>query len=538
MRNTKQDSGTGLLNPQTALVFMVALAVLGFVSWWPVHHNYVSELAIDRWSKVISSFAGEIFRIDDVRLLYPHLLNLPLVFLYSTSGAIKFAAPYLVSCAFGAGLLAIWNHHLLEKNYELRHRILLLVLVAMHPYFLWGVTGGLLGGMSLLMFYLLYLASVRLIKEADARSFIMLGVVFGVYFFIDERALFLFVAFMPLLPMVAPRNMLDASPLSVYLIVAMPLLLSITAWVVYLSFVLDEGAWHYMSSPGESFRGAWHEVSQIDWLRDFGGTFIAAMAASFAAGIVSYPVVGWLVWRARRHVKLLRDVEALLVHLSAAAALATTTFFLAHPADMLYLSAAGVMAAIVLLPREIGNYRRGLYLMLVVSAVGGWYSLAWKENAEIHRWTTAMRGEMLPAYYPEDVALGKWLDEHRMPTMMDEHAAFRALVARGDADGMLLSFTQDFQKMLQKDVPTVEQVVLRDPQYMNFDRVVYGRELFAGRLPDGVSQRYQGMYYGGMAGYHLVYDHEHWRVYRRDDVSPVDQMESFSLTQAEAPIIR
>ncbi len=530
----QQEKESFFINPQTGLVFMFALAALGIASWWPIYHNFVSELAIDRWSKIIEAYASEDFRVEDIRLLYPHLTNLLLLLFYPTTGLIKFAAPYLISCIFGAGLLALWNFHLREKNYTLRDRIILMALVAIHPYFLWGVTDGLLGGLSLLMFYLLYLSSVRLIKEADARSFIMLGVVFGVYFFVDERTLFIFVAFLPLLPLIAPRNMLKASPSSVYLIIAMPLVLSVVSWVVYLSFVLDEGAWHYMSSPGESFRGAWHQVGEIEWLRDYGGSFFSSLLASIVVGLISYPVVLWLVWRARRHIKLLRDIEALLIHLSTAAALATATFFLAHPADMLYLTAAGVMAAIVLLPREIRWFRGGLFLMLLISAIGGWVSLSWKPTVEMQRWTKAMSGEVLPSYFPEDTALGHWLDKNRMPTMVDEHAAFRALVTRGDSDGLMLSFTQDFKKMLQKDVPTADQVVVRDPQYIHGDRTSYGSEVFTQRLPDGVTQRYHDMYSHGMDGYHLVYDQGHWRVYRRNEASPLDGSDSFTLTQAES----
>lgn len=529
----QQEKDSLLLSPQTGLVFMCALAVLGIAAWWPIYNNFVSEVALVRWSKIIEVYASKEFRVEDIRLLYPHLTNLLLLLFYPTAGLIKFAAPYFISCLFGAGLLALWNHHLREKNYTLRDRIILLTLVAAHPYFLWGVTDGLLGGLSLLMFYLLYLSSVRLIKEADARSFIMLGVVFGVYFFVDERTLFIFVAFLPLLPLIAPRNMLKASPSSVYLIIAMPLILSVLAWVLYLSFVLDEGAWHYMSSPGESFRGAWHQVSEVDWLRNFGGTFFSSLFASILVGLISYPVVVWLVWRARRHIKLLRDIEALLVHLSTAAALGTVTFFLAHPADMLYLTAAGVMAAIVLLPREIRWYRLGLFLMLLVSTLGGWATMSWKPTVEMQRWTKAMSGELLPAYFPGDVALGRWLDKNRMPTMVDEHSAFRALVARGDSDGLMLSFTQDFKKMLQKDIPTADQVVVRDPQYINGDRTSYANETFTMRLPDGVTQRYHDMYSNGMTGYHLVYDQDHWRVYRRNEIAPLDDADSFTLSQIE-----
>jgi hypothetical protein len=520
MRKLDEDE-IGLLNQENISIFFLVLAALAITTWWTLEHNYVSELAVERWSRIISSFAGDKFRLEDLRLLYPHLTNLLLLLFYYIPSDIKLISPYVVSCLFASVLLALWNHHLREKHYDLRSRVALIFLVAIHPYFIWGVAGGLLGGLSLLMFYFMYLASVRLIKEADARSFIMLGGVMGVYFFVDELTVFIYVAFLPLLPLVAPREMLRASPSSVYLIVSMPLLLSILAWIAYLTFVLDEGAWHYMNSPGESFRGAWYKLGENDWLRDFGGTFFKSLLATVILGALSFPVVAWLVWRARRHLKLLRDIEALPIHLALSAALATVTYFLAHPINLLYLTTAGVMAAVVLLPRETDWNRRGLYLMLVASAVGGWVTFAWKPNVEMQRWTQAIQGRMLPEYFADDAALGHWLDKNRLPTLVDEHAAFRALVARGDSEGLFLSFTEGYKKMLQKDVPTIEQVVIRDPRHNYRERNEHGSEIFAERLPDGVSQRYPNMYDHGMKGYNLVYDRDHWRVYRRNEASPL-----------------
>lgn len=532
MRKLQEDE-IGLINSQNVAIFLLAFIALGITTWWTLQHNYVSEQAIERWAKIIETFAGEKFRLEDVRLLYPHLTNFLLLFFYFIPNDIKLYSPYIVSCGFGAVLLALWNHHLRDKHYDLRSRVMLVLLVAIHPYFIWGVTGGLLGGMSLMMFYFMYLSSVRLIKEADARSFIMMGGVMGVYFFVDELTVFLFVAFLPLLPLVAPREMLRASPSSVYLIVSMPLLLSLLAWIAYLGFVLDETPWSYMNSPGESFRGGWYKVSENDWLRDYGGTFFKSLWISLVLGIIAFPVVGWLIWRARRHVMLLRDIEALLIHLGAAAALATMTYFLTHPVNLLYLTSAGVMAGIVLLPRETEWNRRLLYLVLVLSAVGGWFSLSWKPNAEIQRWTQAMQGKTLPEYHADDAALGRWLDKNRRPTLVDEHAAFRALVARGDSEGLLLSFTEGYKKMLQRDVPTVEQIVIRDPRHNYRERNEHGTEVFAERLPDGVSQRYRNMYDHGMKGYGLVYDRDHWRVYRRVDAAPIEMDEEISLSNSE-----
>ena len=514
MRQSAQR--TGQIWRQRLAVFGLCWLWLTACACWPIAHGYVSDAALLRITHVLTVVSAPTLRIEDFRLLYPHLALLPLLPLSGLPVFWLGLAPYLVSGAFGAVLLTWWNSQLRDKHYSGTDRALLLALVATHPMFVWGVTSGVQGGLSLLLFYTLYLGTVRVIREADARAFIMLGAIFGVYFFVDERTLFLYLAFLPLLPMIAPRKMLQASPSSLYLIVSMPLLLSLLAWVVYLAFVLNEGPLSYINQPGVSFRGAWHFLADMAWLRSYGGQFFLPLGVTFLLMLLAYPAVLWLIWRARRHATLMRDVEAMPIHLAVATAMATVTYFLAQPADMLYLLSAGLMAALVLMPRETGRrHRIQLFAVLLLSALGAGLALQWKPTTDAVRWQQAWRGQLLPEYFSGDEALGRWLNAHRQPTMLDEHAAFRAVVARGDAHGLLLTSMKEFKRAMQGDELHVAQVVVRDPDHNQHDRTGYGDQLFSERLPDSITWHFGKLYRDGMNGYQLVYDDAHWRVYRR-----------------------
>jgi hypothetical protein len=514
MHKVRHDPDLKFLSFQTLLIFALSLTILGTTAIWLLDHAFISDMALNRWAKILALMGAGDFRLENLGLLYPHAPAYLLIPFYYLPNIIKPAAPYFVSCIFGALLLTIWNYHLQEKRYALSDRVLMVVLVAIHPLFLWAVTSGVQNGLSLVMFYLLYLASVRLIREADTRSFIMLGLVLAGYFFVDERTFFIFIAFLPLLPLIAPRNMLDASPASVYLVITMPLIISIIGWA-YLNLVFENGAWHFVNSPYASFRGAWQKTPDVEWLREYGGDFLKPMLISFAIGIVSYPVILWLIARARRHLKLLRGTEVLFVHLGLASGFATAAFFLSHPVDMLFLSAAGVMAGIVLLPHEPLWKRRGLYALLLASVVGGWLTLIWKPTEEMHRWIDAFRGVQLEDKFAGDTSLGQWLNANRVPTLIDDHAAYRAIVARGDAEGLLLSFSPQFKTTLRSDHPYIEQIAVLDPMYSNRDQDAHGQDMLTQRMPDMVTQRYPELYRKGMEGYRLVYDKDHWRVYRR-----------------------
>lgn len=491
------------LTKHNLLFFFLAAAILSCGAVWLLGHGYVNDLALSRWAKVLGVLGAPETRLEDFGLLYPHAPVYVLMPFHFIPGLNSAAAPYFASCLAGALLLAVWNYHLAEKRYRPRDRLLLVSLVAAHPYFLWAATSGTHNALSLLMFYLMYLACARLIREGDVRSFIMLGVVLAGYFFVDERTFFIFLALLPLLPLISPPKMLQAAPVSVYLVIGIPLAIAVSAWA-YLNWIFHGDAWQFIRSSESSFRGAWPLTPYVEWLRAYGGTFFEPMLATLAVGTVAYPAVGWLVFRARRHVLLLRGTLVLFAHLIIAAGFATSEYFLAHPADMLFLYSAGIMAGVVLFPRETTQGRHELLALLLLSVAGGWLSFGWKPTPDMANWLRAWQGKQVEARFPADLALGEWLRQNRQETLLDDRAAYRAIAARGDGRGLLLPFSSEFKLAMKSDRPTGQQIVVTGPR--NASHVV-----------DAVNRNFPDLYRKGMRDYRLVYDDTYWRVYRRMD---------------------
>lgn len=482
-------------------VFVAVTMLLCLCSIWLLSHNYVNEFAVSRWAKVLSVLDSPETRIEHLGLIYPHFPVYILMPFYYLPGLDSGAAPYFASVVVGAILVGTWNYHLAEKQYSFSMRMTLIFLVCSHPYFLWGVTTGAQHALSLLMFYWLYIAMVRLVNVQDVRSFIMIGLVLAIYFFIDERTFYLFIALLPLISIVAPQRMLSESTSSVYLIIAAPLAISVASWA-YLNWIFHDDAGLFLNSSDSSFRGVWQDTAHVAWLRAYGGDYVAPILVTALYSLLSYPVLLWLLFHAKRHRILLGSTLVLLVHPVVASGLATGNYFLAHPMNMVFLFSAGIMAGIVLIPRETRRARIGLVLLLVLSSITAWTGFSWHQTTDMQRWQAAVTGEALQDANPGDIELGRWLKDNRQVTLLDDKAAYRAIVARGDARQLVLPFSTEFKVNLKYQWPKVEQIAVSEPGYVHSGK-------------DYLNQRFPNLYVHGMPGYTLVYDYMHWRVYRR-----------------------
>ena len=101
-----------------------------------------------------------------------------------------------------------------------------------------------------------------------------------------------------------------------------------------------------------------------------------------------------------------------------------------------------------------------------------------------------------------DVRVGDWLSTNRKPTMIDIKSGYRAIVARGDAKGLLLPFTHQYRLAIRSDQPNVPQIAVPDPDTKQGQR-------------DKINSRFPQLYEYGMSGYKRVYDEDGWRVYQR-----------------------
>lgn len=487
----------------SAAVFLVAAMALSGVVLWLLHNQYGNDFALSRWAKVVEVLDADQFRFEYLGLLYPHFPIYALMPFYYLPGLRDVAAPYLLSVLIGAGLLALWNHHLAQKGYNLSLRLLLVLLVAVHPFFLWSTTTGSQNALSMVMFYLLYLAISRLMHEQDTRSFIALAVVLAVYFFVDERTSYLFIGLLPLIPLIVPRRMLAESISSVYVIIAAPLLIVMLSWA-YLSWIFQDDAWLFLSSPASSFRGAFADAPYVSWLRHYGGTYLSSLTVILVASATAFPVLLWLLYHSARHALLLRATIVLFAHPIIAATLATANYFLAHPADMLFLFAAGYMAGTVLIPRESPKSRAIMLVLLLIGCIGGWATFLITPTVEMERWQQALRTRLPDSAQDADRELARWLDQNSTPTLIDDRLGYRAVAYRSDTSGLLLPFSKEFKLALMQRPLAVPQVAVPDP-----------RPGLGGQ--DMINQRFPDLYQKGLPGYRLVFDQGYWRVYRRSD---------------------
>lgn len=487
----------------TGPAFLVLTFAFSALSLWLLARGYVSDFALHRWAKaLVFADVGEM-RIENIGLLYPHAPIYLLAFASWLPGLHSAHLPYLLAALAAAATLALWNHHLAHKGYGRSRRWALLALAATHPMLLWAVTSGMHNALTLLVFYLFAWGCVRIAQLRDVRSIIFVGVVMVLLFFTDERTGYIFAALLPLVPFLAPRRLVLESPLSAYVLIAFPLAVAVVAWV-YLNWIFHADPWLFLSATESSFRGAWNEVQAQPWLQFAGGGWLAPFGVGVVLGAACFPAPLWLAWRFRRHRRALRTVLVLFAHLLVALAMASADYFLSHPASILFLLGAVAMAAVLLVPRLADADFRTLVGLMLAGNLAAAALMSLDDSAEVADWRSTLAGGPPRAeQFAADQRLGRWLADHRLPTLIDDRVAYRAIVARGDAKDLLLPFDSRFKLELKRRAPEVPQLAMVDPRH-------------PAAAQDRIAQRYPDLFASGLPGYVLAYDRDHWRVWRRE----------------------
>ncbi len=483
------------------IVIMTVIALAALTSWL-LSHGFMYDEAMVRWAKVLGVLGSEEIRLENLSLLYPHLPLYSLVPFYYLPGMSFGAAPYFVSVLFVCLLLGIFLYHIRQEEVNAFKRLLLVFLLVLHPAFLWGGTNGSQLAMSMVMFYLLYHACQSMIAEHDVRSYISLGIILAVFFFVDGSAVFLFVALLPMLAVIAPRRLMMASPVSIYFILSVPFFMSVFSWA-WLNWVFEGDFLHFITDPNSSYLGGYMELYKYPWLIDYGGRFFQAMIASFGYALIAYPIIIYFLLSTWNEGSRFKASFVLFVHPVLAIALATDQYYLTHPMEILVLINAAIMAEITFIEIARKRVYWSVVGFLVVSLAGGWWMFLETANPDMNNWVDSFKTErVLVEDTDGSLRLGRWLSENRMDTLIDERSGYRALVARGDAVGMFLSYTGRFKIALDHAYPVIDQIVIPDPES------AIGKK-------DQISQRYPKMYKEGLKGYKLVYSDNIWRVYRK-----------------------
>jgi hypothetical protein len=177
------------------------------------------------------------------------------------------------------------------------------------------------------------------------------------------------------------------------------------------------------------------------------------------------------------------------------------TFYIYSPLQVIALLNAIVMSEIVRYRRPPGKTIAALVLFLIMGVIGSGYLVARDTAPQIEAWRGALQ-------HPQELRdsgaekLGQWLAAHRLTTLIDLHSGYKVVAARGDALDLITPYSDGYKLLIQGALPEVGQIALPDP------------DSYAGRI-DELNRFFPELYDFGMPGYHLAYDADGWRVYRK-----------------------
>lgn len=479
-----------------------AMVLLGLLNIWLWGNNYVSDDALQLWSRMLGVFDNDSVHIEFLGYLYPHGLFYTLVPLHYLGPLDTLGSAYLVTAMFGVLLLLLWNKDLRDAGHHGGFRLTVILLLAVHPSFLWHATNGALGSISLLLFYFLYVSVLKVTREQDIHSFILVGIVLAVFYFASALTIYLFIALVPLLALMVPRQILIRAPLSAYVILAVPLLVVVGAWL-YFNWVFYGSPLAFMHDPSSGFMGGRQYIEEIRWLRDYGGKLLSPAVVGLLLVFAAYPIIFRLLGQIRKGEAHFRAALVLFLHPVMAGALATFDYYLVHPMQVISLVIAGVMAEMTVYQSGTRYSRRLAVGFLALGLAGGWGAYLYSPTPQMQRWESALLAPVPPEDIRADMALGTWLAGQPHQTLISETSGYKAIVARGHARDLVLSFTDQFKIQLRRGTPTIKQIAVPSP------------ESEMGRR-DPINQRWPKIYERGPEGYHLVYDYQGWRVWRSD----------------------
>lgn len=483
--------------------FILASALFSILMVWLLSHDYHSEYSLRVWSKILA-FGANDFRLEDSGILFPYV---PFYLFWSLTkfpGLHTEYTSYLLSVVAAASIFSHWNLFLVKKGYRLKVRLLLVALVISHPFALWGMTSGLNNALTFSIFYLFCFGIVRLVLLRDLHSILFLTASLAAFFLTDDRSMYLAIVMFPFIPLIAPERMLNESLPSVYVILLTPFIFAFGSWM-YMNWVFHSDPFMFMHAPEAMYNGVWQNADQYSWLNQWGGEWIASIGYSLWLSILATPATIWMIWRNRKHYRVLHTGPKLFLMPALAAAIGTVGFALFHAMDILFMQMAVFMTALLLLPRLKGISLKALFGLLLLGNLGGWWIMYSSDAPQLNNWKSSMTHSVPVS--GTDAKLAKFLNEQHYSTLIDERAGFRVIAAKGNVDDLVFPFKVEMKLLDKHYLDTIDQIVTLNPS----QRL---------SVVDAIGKRFEGMYWGGREGFHLVYDDQQWRVYRRDAINP------------------
>lgn len=493
--SAKRRSRSRARSPRSGPVFIAVLLVLAFLCSHLLTHGYLSSDALSRYAKLLVMRDAAGLRIEYAGFLSPQLSLYLSWLLHSVLGIRGAYVPYLVDI-LAVSLFAALAWKDLARAQGPGWALLWVVLLVLHPFLLWTATSGRDLGLGLLAVYCVARTLRSLQNDPEPLSYLRFAGWLALLFFIDGRAVYIALALLPWLALVAPATLLKRAPGAFYLICYMPFVFAALGWM-YLSWLYHGDSLLFLRQADSAFRGGYAQALELPWLIEYGGTIGLPLAWLTVAGILACPSLLLTPWGRSRNAWAVPVASA--GALICAGAMATWFWFTAHPVDFLVLLLVPVVLG---LHEVLARNRVPVTLALLLGIALGWAVLLRVPMQEIQQWTTALRDDidLLPS---EDMELGAWLSGSRQPTMIDDQAGYAAIAARRDAVDLVLPFSDAFQLALASPDRLPPLIAVPAPGSRQ-------------ATEDAITRRYPDMWANGRPGYQLVYEQEVWRVWQRE----------------------
>jgi hypothetical protein len=195
------------------VLFVLLGAALSAVAVWLIGNGFADDRALSLWAKILMVRDAGDARLEYLGVVYPHLPTYCLLVLRMLPGLDSPFLPYLFSSLLVAGVIAWWAWSL-APSVPSMILAAALGLVLVHPFTLWTATTSPQLALGFAFFYLLLRQIARLQEDDSPQVYLRIGVLLALMFFADERASYLALALLLLLPAVAPADLLRRAPVA------------------------------------------------------------------------------------------------------------------------------------------------------------------------------------------------------------------------------------------------------------------------------------------------------------------------------------
>ncbi|MGC2659461.1 MAG: hypothetical protein WA324_16010 [Bryobacteraceae bacterium] len=482
---------------KVCIAWLISFAIIGGANWWLISRGFQSTDASEAFAKalIVSASSEPLARMIAT---FPQIPVLAVTLARWIPGASCAVLPYVLGALLASFVPARLYDCLRTRGCTIFSAALIAALFLLNPLFLWTAWSGIQSAVTFLMYAYFTLALLRIAKEQDARGFMMLALALPILFFSSPIAGLLIAALVLLLPAALPKSMVASNPIAGYVVAFVPAALAIISWV-YLCWIFHLN-WRSVLLPrfeqsisGTTLRTIW----ELDSTRDL---VLAPMVLTLLGAAAAPLLCAALLYR-----KITAEARRAIFVASLAPIL--IAFFeiaedsLKHPAPILALLCACVLAVLLCFARVIVRRPMTTALLLACGVCGGWAICILGPSPELISWQNVLAGQNPEILNASDRSLANWLAGSEEPTLLDVNGAYPLVAALGTASRLLVSGEREYAVELQGARLSIPQFAIPDPAS-------------AAGYVNTIDRRYPDAYASGMPGYTLAYDFGGWRVYR------------------------